>query len=235
MAPPWQYDRDPDPRLLVIVGAGESAEIAFEYFTHDTPHTVVGFAVEPRFLEAQTLAGLPVVPLDELSSAFPAEEHLAFVAASSTQLNRLRRRLFSHVKGLGYTCASYVSSRAFVWPNVTIGENAFVFEDNVLQHHVRIGDNVVLWSGNHIGHRTVVGDDCFVSSHVVISGFCSIGSRCFLGVNSCFADEVSVGEDAVVGAGAVVVADLPGRGVYVGNPARATGGDPFRTFGVTDA
>jgi sugar O-acyltransferase (sialic acid O-acetyltransferase NeuD family) len=219
---------------IVIVGVGETADIAYEYFTHDSPHTVVAFAAEAQFIEENSFRGLPVVPLDDLAARYPPDGHRAFVAVSSTQLNQLRKRLYLATKAQGFSFVSYVSSRAFVWPNVTIGENAFVFEDNVLQHHVRIGNNVVLWSGNHIGHRTGIGDHCFVSSHVVISGFCEIGSSCFLGVNSCFSDRVKVGHDSVVGAGAVVIRDLEPRGVYVGNPARATGRDAFDTFGVEE-
>jgi len=229
---PGQLDSHDAPQKLVVVGAGESAEIAYEYFTYDSPHEVVAFAVEERYLDRPEVEGLPVVPLEALEQRYSPDGHLAFVAVSSTHLNRLRRRLFDIVKAKGFACASYVSSRAFVWRNVTIGENVFVFEDNVVQHHVAIGDNVVLWSGNHIGHRSTIRDDCFVSSHVVVSGFCDIGESSFLGVNSCFADHITVGRDCVVGAGAVVVKDLEPRGVYVGNPARATGGDPFVAFGV---
>ena len=232
MPPAWQRVADDPGRRLVIVGAGESAEIAYEYFTYDSPHEVVAFAVERPYLEQDELEGVPVVALEDLRDRYSPNGHLAFVAVSSTQLNRVRRRLYDEVKRQGFACASYVSSRAFVWQNVTIGENVFVLEHNVLQHHVSVGDNVVLWSGNHVGHRTTIREDCFVSSHVVISGFCDIGARSFLGVNSCFADNVVVGRDCVVGAGAVVVANLDERGVYVGNPARATGGDSFVTFGV---
>jgi sugar O-acyltransferase (sialic acid O-acetyltransferase NeuD family) len=217
---------------LVIVGAGENAEIAREYFTHDSPHEVVAYSVESRFLEADEKDGLPIVPFEELARHYPPGEHQAFVALSSTQLNRVRMRLYRAVRQLGFRCASYVSSHAFVWRNVTIGENTFVFEHNVLQHHVSVGDNVVLWSGNHIGHRTVIQDDVFVASHAVISGYCTIGARSFLGVNSCFADSTTVGEDCVIGAGAVVVKDTAPRGVYVGNPARPTGRDSFDSFGV---
>jgi acetyltransferase-like isoleucine patch superfamily enzyme len=97
---------------------------------------------------------------------------------------------------------------------------------------VSVGDNVILWSGNHVGHRTRIADHCFIASHVVISGYCSIGEHTFMGVNSCVGDGLTIGEDAVVGAGAVVVRDLDARGVYVGNPAKATGRDAFDTFGV---
>jgi maltose O-acetyltransferase len=53
-----------------------------------------------------------------------------------------------------------------------------------------------------------------------------------MGVNAAVGDGVTIGADSVVGAGAVVVKDLPPRGVYVGSPAKPTGGDPFDSFKV---
>lgn len=224
-----------EPADIVIVGAGENAEIAYEYFTHDSPHAVTAFAVEEQYLgDTRELYGLPVVAFERIEEEYPASDHKAFVALSSTKLNRARRRLYDMVKAKGYDCVSYVSSHAFAWHNVTVGENTFIFENNVLQHHVSVGDNAILWSGNHVGHRTVIEDDCFISSHVVISGYCTIGSSSFMGVNSCVGDGLKIGRDNVVGAGAVVVKDLEPRGVYVGNPAKATGRDSFETFGVDE-
>jgi sugar O-acyltransferase (sialic acid O-acetyltransferase NeuD family) len=223
-----------EPSRVVIVGAGEQAEIACEYFTHDSPHEVVGFAVDAAYRDRNELFGLPVVDFERIGETFPPSEYRAFVAISSTQLNRVRTRLYLEVKRLGYACETYVSSHAFVWRDVEIGENSFIFENNVLQYGVSVGDNVILWSGNHVGHQTSIADNCFVASHVVISGFCKIGESCFLGVNSCFADELSVAADCVVGAGAVVVKDTEPKGVYVGNPARRLDHDSFVAFGVEE-
>lgn len=223
------------PQRVVIVGAGEQADIADEYFTHDSPHEVVAFAVEGAYLDATEHHGRPVVALEDLAERYDPDGHRTFVAISSQRLNRLRRRLYDAVKAQGFTCTSFVSPHAFVWRNVEIGENCFVFESNVLQHHVSVGDNCVLWSGNHIGHRTAIEEDVFISSHVVISGYCRIGARSFLGVNSSFGDGLSVAPDTVVGAGAVVVKNVEEpRGVYVGNPAKPTSGDAFRAFGVDE-
>jgi sugar O-acyltransferase (sialic acid O-acetyltransferase NeuD family) len=217
---------------VVIVGAAEQGAIAYEYFTHDSPHEVVAFSVEAQFLASDVFCGLPVVAFDEMADAYPPDAHRAFVAISSTQLNRARRRLYDAVKAAGYDCLSYVSSQAFVWHNVEIGENTFVFEANVLQHGVRLGDNVILWSGNHVGHQTVIEDDCFVASHAVISGFCTVGRSAYLGVNCTIANDLALAPDCIIGAGAVVVKDTEPRQVYVGNPARPTGRDSFATFGV---
>ncbi len=222
-------------RQLVLVGDGESAEIAYEYFTHDSPWQVVAFAVEHEFRKRDSLFDLPVVDLETVAGAYPPERFAAHVALSSTHLNRPRKRLYLHMKALGYELPSYVSSHAFVWRNVEIGENCFIFENNVLQYSVRVGNNVVLWSGNHVGHRTHIADHNFVSSHCVISGFCELGESGFHGVNATYANNVSIAADSVVGMGAVVVKSLkePGR-VWVGNPAKPMEKSAYDAFGVPE-
>lgn len=219
-------------KKLLIVGAGEFAEIAYEYFTHDSDYQVVGFAVERAHKTHVELVGLPVVDFEDAASVFAPADHDAFVAVTFTQLNRVRGRLYLSAKAVGYRMASYISSKAFVWRNVHVGENCFIFEANVVQYHARIGDNVVLWSGNHIGHRAVIGNHCFLSSHVVVAGYTTIGESCFLGVNSTIADFLTIGRDSIIGAGAVVLRDVPERQVMRGNPAKPSGVDSFRVFKV---
>jgi sugar O-acyltransferase (sialic acid O-acetyltransferase NeuD family) len=205
---------------IVIVGDGETAELAFEYFTHDSPHEVVAFCVERKYAKKDQLFKLPVVAFEDVETHYPPAQHQAFVAISSTQLNRVRTRLYQGTKQKGYACASYISSHAFVWHNVEIGENCFIMENNVLQYGVRVANNVILWSGNHLGHQSVIRDNVFVSSHVVISGFCEVGENCFLGVNSCIANNIKIGKDCLIGMGAVVNKNTEERKVYVGNPAK---------------
>lgn len=206
---------------LIIVGEGETAELAYEYFTHDSFFEVAGFSAERQYVKKTELFGLPVVPFEDVETRFPPGVHHAFVALSYTQLNRPRTRLYLEAKRKGYPIASYVSSRAFVWRNVEIGENCFILEHNVLQYHVKVGNNVVLWSGNHVGHRSIIRDNTFISSHVVISGYCDIGESCFVGVNASIGDHVKIAPDCIVGAGALILKDTEHRKVYRGSPASA--------------
>jgi sugar O-acyltransferase (sialic acid O-acetyltransferase NeuD family) len=193
---------------LVIVGDSLFAEIAYEYFTHDSPYEVVAFAVERGFAKHAELAGLPVVDFEELPSLYPPEEHAVYAALTYMQINRLRTRLADAAKEMGYALASYVSSNAFVWRNCELGEHCFIFEDNTIQPFVRIGDNVVMWSGNHIGHHSTIRDNCFISSHVVVSGSCDIGENCFIGVNSTLVNDISIGRDTWIGPHVTVTRDV---------------------------
>lgn len=208
-------------RRLILLGDSAFAEVAYEYFTHDSDYDVVAFSVERAFLRRESLFGLPVVPFEELQSHYAPDDHSFYAALVYSQGNALRARLYHAAKEKGFAPASYVSSRSFVWRNVEVGEHCFVFENNVIQPFVRLGDDVVLWSGNHIGHHSRIGDHCFVSSHVVVSGFVNIGASCFLGVNSTFANNISVGDRCLVGAGALVLGDVGDDETVVGVRKRA--------------
>jgi sugar O-acyltransferase (sialic acid O-acetyltransferase NeuD family) len=199
---------------LIIVGGSAFAEIAFEYFTHDTEYEVVAFSVEAPYITRDSLCGLPVVPFESLEGRYEPGRHEVFAAVGYTQLNRLRARLSGQAKEKGYRLASYVSPRAFVWRDVLMGEHCFIFENNVLQPFVKLGNNVVLWSGNHIGHHSTVGDNCFVSSHVVVSGFCEIGENSFLGVNSTISNNVKVGHDNWVSPGVAILKDTSAGALF---------------------
>lgn len=219
---------------IVIIGEGETAELAYEYFTHDSEQEVVAFAVERAFAKKTDLFGLPVVHFEDIEQLYPPQKYSAFVAISYTQLNRVRARLYQETKRKGYQIVSYISSRAFVWHNVEVGENCMIMENNVVQYAVRVGNNVVLWSGNHVGHQTIIRDNVFVSSHVVISGYCDIGENCFLGVNSSIANNLKIAKDCLIGMGAVVHKDTEERKVYVGNPAKPLPKDSFEVYGVSE-
>lgn len=209
-------------RKLLIVGDSAFAEVAYECFTHDSDFEVVGFCVEREFLKRDELFGLPVVVAEDIESRFDPAETWFYAAIVYTRLNRVRERLYESFKAKGYKPASYVSSRAFVWRNVAVGEHCFIFEDNTVQPFVRIGDNVVLWSGNHIGHHSVVEANCFIASHVVVSGFCKIGRNSFLGVNATISNNVTIGDDNWIGLGVTIVRDTPADSLYKGQRFEAS-------------
>lgn len=218
-------------RKLVIVGAGEFGKIAYEYFTLDSEYAVAAFAVEKKYRNADSLFSLPIIDFEDIIRYYPPEKYEVFVAVTFVQLNKARQRLYENCKEMGYHCASYVSSSAFVWHNVKIGENVFIFENSILQYHVMVGNNVIIWSGSTIAHQTIVGDHCWLAPRVAIAGFCHIGMNTFIGVNATVGDNVTIAKDTIVGAGAVTVKDLNESGsIYIGSPAKKTSKSAYEQF-----
>lgn len=206
-------------KKLVIFGAGEIAEVAAFYFERDSDYEVAAFTVDNDYAREPRAFGRPLLGFEELTQHFAPSDHEMFVAVGYAELNALRRRKCEEARSKGYRLASYLSSRATVWPGFEHGQNCFILEDNTLQPFSRVGENVTLWSGNHVGHHSFIGSHSFIASHVVISGGVHIGEQCFIGVNATLHDHIRIGARCVIGAGALVSADAEPEGVYIGGPA----------------
>lgn len=193
---------------VVIFGTGDFARIASVYLTHDSPYKVAAFTVNEEYMsEGEQLLGRDVVPFEHITELFPPSDYAMFVAIGFSKVNQARASVYEKALELGYELISYVNSKATHWGEIEVGQNTFIFEENVIQPFVSIGDNCVVWSGNHIGHDSKIGNHCFIASHAVISGNCTIGDYCFVGVNATFRDAVNVAPRCVIGAGAVVMKD----------------------------
>ena len=219
-------------KKLIIFGDSAFAEIAYEYFTHDSPYEVAAFAVSREYLKRDRLFDVPVVAFEDVTKTHPPSDYEMHVALVYNNLNRNRMHFYRAAKERGYRLANYVSSRAFVWRNVTMGDNCFIFEDNTVQPFVQLGSNIVLWSGNHIGHHSIIGSHCFISSHVVISGFCEVGEACFFGVNSTVGNNIKIGRDSLIGAAALIVKDTGEAKLFKGTPAAADPESTLKKFGL---
>lgn len=199
---------------VVLFGVGRIAEVAHFYLEHDSPHEVIGFALDRDYLTDREFKGLPVVAFEEVADRFPPDEVEMFIPISSRRMNHVRAERVAAAKEAGYRLISYVSSKATTFAGFECGENCFILEDNTIQPFVSIGDDVILWSGNHIGHHSVIGDHVMVTSQVVISGGCTIEPHCFLGVNSTIRDETTIGRETLVGAGVTILRDTEPFSVY---------------------
>lgn len=202
---------------LIIFGTEDFAQIAYEYFTYDSDYEVVAFTGD--HIKDTELCGIPVVPFDEIESLYPPETHDIFCAIVYGDMNRTRENVCKRAKIKRYELASYISSRAFVWRNVILGEHCFIFENNVLQPFVNIGDNCILWSGNHVGHHSIIGSSVFLSSHVVVSGWCDIGNNCFVGVNSTLANNTKIGKESWIMHGTILNGVIPENSIVKSSPS----------------
>lgn len=204
---------------LVIFGAGDIARLAHYYFSRDSKHRVVAFAVDADHRKSGEFLGLPLIDAESLAARYPPGGHLAFCAMSYAGMNSVREAKVALLKRMGYELASYVSMRCTWLADTQPGENCFILEDNTIQPFARIGRNVTLWSGNHVGHDSVIEDHCFITSHVVISGNVRVGHHSFLGVNATLRNGIAIAPHSLIGAGAAIMADTEEGGVYV--PPRA--------------
>jgi sugar O-acyltransferase (sialic acid O-acetyltransferase NeuD family) len=206
-------------KKVVIFGTGDLAQVAHFYLTHDSPYEIVAFTANRDYIKEDRVFNLPLVPFEEIEEKYPPNKFSMFIAIGYKGVNKLRARIYMKAKEKGYELISYINSKVIKWEDMEIGDNCFIFENQVIQPFVKIGSDVIIWSGNHIGHHSIIGDHCFITSHVVISGNVKIGPYCFIGINATLRDGITIGRECVIGAGSLILRDTKEREVYTAKSA----------------
>jgi len=199
---------------VVIFGTGDFAQVAHAYLARSEAFEVSGFTVNERHLTDPSPLSHEVVPFERIEDRFPPGEFAMLVAVGYSRLNKARTEAYQACKARGYTLITYIDPGASLVGDTTVGDNCFIFEQNVVQPFVTIGNNVVLWSGNHVGHHSTIGHNCFVASHAVIAGRVTIGDNCFIGVNATIRDGVTIAPNCIIGAGTTILNDTKEAEVY---------------------
>jgi sugar O-acyltransferase (sialic acid O-acetyltransferase NeuD family) len=203
-------------KKVVIFGKGDFARLAKYYLTNDSPYVIDAFTVSDKYLTNEKFLGFDIVPFERIEQTHPPDQFTMFVAIGFGNINKNREEIYTRCKEKGYELISYVNSKIVSWGEISIGDNCFILENNVIQPFVKIGNDVVIWSGNHIGHDTVIGDHCFIASHAVISGNVRIDPNCFVGVNATIRDGITIASECVIGAGALILKSTKPNEVYIG-------------------
>ena len=83
-----------------------------------------------------------------------------------------------------------------------------------------IGANVILNTGCTVDHHNRIEDHAHIAPGVHMGGDVHIGEGALVGIGATVMPQRRVGAWSVVGAGALVHADIPDHVIAVGSPAR---------------
>lgn len=202
---------------LIIIGASGHARVALD----------VALAGGERVVGFVDLAHSPGAIVDGVSVLAREPEDCRellgggvdwFVAIGD---NRTREALFERLRACtDRESVNLVHPSAVLSPRIQLGRGVFIAPGVIVNTGSRLGDGVILNTGASLDHDGLLDDFAQVSPGCRLAGNVTVGRRSFLGTGVSVIPGVSIGADAVVGAGAVVVRDLPAGVLALGVPAR---------------
>lgn len=102
----------------------------------------------------------------------------------------------------------------------SLGLGTVVFAGVVVNVDARIGEGVILNTGCSIDHDCVLGAAVHVSPGARIAGGVEITEKAWIGMGACIRQLTRIGAGSIVGAGAVVLEEVPESVTVVGVPAK---------------
>lgn len=104
---------------------------------------------------------------------------------------------------------------------VEIGEGSILCAGTILTVNIQIGNHVIVNLDCTVGHDAILEDYVTVYPSVNISGNVLVKQCVELGTGTQIIQGKTIGTSSIVGAGAVVVKDIPEKCTAVGIPAKA--------------
>ncbi len=156
--------------------------------------------------------------LEWIKQNFKNQTVSCLVAIGNGGEERLRIQELLKKEGLKPIIAQHRT--AFVADNVTIGEGSQILPMACVNTEASIGRATIINSGAIIEHETKVGNGVHVAPGARLAGCIVVEDFATIYTGAVIGPRIKIGQGSVVGAGAVVLKDVPAYSLVAGIPAK---------------
>lgn len=204
---------------MVIVGAGGHAQVVADILqlaaSSGQRVEPIGYVDDNPALAGAEFLGLPVL------GGAQALEHANFdtlvIAIGS---NATRRKLYERYAARGYRFTTAIHPSAVIARSARIGAGSVICAGAILGPGSCVGVNSIINTGSTADHHNQIGDHAHIAPGVHLGGDVIIEEGVFIGIGATVMPQRRVGRWSTVGAGGLVLRDLPAHVTAVGLPAR---------------
>jgi UDP-N-acetylbacillosamine N-acetyltransferase len=137
-----------------------------------------------------------------------------------------RLKIALQVQEHGFRLATLCHPRAIVAADAKVGEGTLIAAGAVLGPGTIIGNQVIINTAATVDHECIIEDGVHVCPGAHLAGCVRVGRGAWIGLGTNVKDDVQVGAHSIVGAGSLVLKDIPEGVVAYGVPAKVVSPRP---------
>jgi len=203
---------------IVIWGAAGHAKVVADIL-RQTEFDVVGFLDDTNpdrrgesFCEATVLGDA-----NQLQKIYESGVRKAIVAFGD---NMRRLAVGELLEERGFELITAIHPSAVIALDALIGPGSMVAAGAVVCPGTEIGRCGILNTAATVDHDCTIADGAHIGPGAHIAGYVEVGRCVWIGIGATIIDRKRIGAWSIVGAGAVVIEDVPDRVLVAGVPAK---------------
>ncbi len=203
----------------LIIGAGTYGEVYLAYL-QDAGVDIIGFIDDSDEKQGAIVRGVPVIgKLADLPRL--KEEMGAEAVYCPLGKNDIRVKCLTYAKSVGYKTPNYIHPSANIHHSVKIGEGVYVLLGVNIMPYTVLEDYVMISMNALVAHHTTLKKGTFLSTGVNFGASIVAHENAYVGIGATIMTGLhNLGADCLVGAGAVVIKDVPEKAIMAGVPAK---------------
>lgn len=205
---------------LLIYGSGGHARELHELIRcvneRGVQFNVLGWISDDNAVQGTLLKGLPIHDRADAFASLPKSGKVVVAIGAPSA----RRGVALSLHAAAISSPVLIHPHAWVGQGVAMGSGTQICAGAMLSTDIRVASHVIVNQGATVAHDVVLDDFATLAPGVRLSGAVHVGEGAEIGTGAAVIQGCRIGAWSVVGAGAVVIDDVPPDTTVVGVPAR---------------
>jgi sugar O-acyltransferase (sialic acid O-acetyltransferase NeuD family) len=205
---------------IIIIGSSGHAKVIIDIIEKENRYSIIGLVDNNRKTGEETL-GYKIIGKDRNIPTLMKKHSLAggIIAIGD---NWIRKQVSDKIKAIApsFRFITAIHPNAQIGKNVQIGDGTAIMAGVIINPDSRVGRHCILNTNSSLDHDCNLSDFSSLAPNVTTGGNVKIGKYSAVSLGANIIHGITINEHAIIGAGAVVIKDVPKLCINYGVPSK---------------
>ena len=205
---------------IVLIGGGDQAHYTIDIIHKEGKYKIVGI-IDAQEEIGSIKFGYKIIgrqdAIKQIAALYEVDGGVISIGDNWTRYY-VAKEIRSYVSDFKFFNAIHPS--CIIGEHVKFGEGIVAMAGVIFNPRSTVGDHTFFATGAQVEHDCIIGDYASISAGSITGGYVELGDFAAITLGVTVFDRTKIGKNSVVGAGSLVVKDLPDNVLAYGSPAK---------------